>query len=71
MDIGGTIPWMESVESSLEQRPGKRLEQVFERYTRLYWQKECLKFKPRTKLFIYALILTVYLVSYAVHANLI
>jgi len=31
MDVGGTIPWMESVESSLEQRPGKRPEQVFER----------------------------------------
>lgn len=30
-DAGGTIPWMESVESSLEQRPRKRLEQVFER----------------------------------------
>ena len=30
-EVGGTIPWMESVESSLEQRPRKRLEHVFER----------------------------------------
>ncbi len=30
MDVGGTIPGMESVESSPERRPGKRQEQVFE-----------------------------------------
>jgi len=29
MEVGGTIPWTESVESSLEQRPGKRREHVF------------------------------------------
>ena len=28
--VGCTIPWMESVESSQEQRPRKRLVQVFE-----------------------------------------
>jgi len=31
MEAGGTIPWTESVESSLEQRPRKRREHVFER----------------------------------------
>jgi len=31
MEVGGTIPWMESVESSLEQRPRKCREHVFER----------------------------------------
>ena len=29
-DVSGSIPWMESVESSLERRPRKRLEQVFQ-----------------------------------------
>ena len=26
MDVGGTIPWTEPIEPSLEQRQGKRLE---------------------------------------------
>ena len=29
MEVIGSIPWMESVESSQEQRPRKRLEHVF------------------------------------------
>ena len=30
MDGGGTIPWMESVESSLERRPRECLEHILE-----------------------------------------